>query len=88
MAKTKGFQFSFERYIVQFRKEKSEKGILARIVFNNCTFPRVANEFTIKQYLKNHGASDDVLKMMDNVWPEFEKIKLQNAKSPLEIGAF
>lgn len=88
MTKTKGFQFSFERWIVQFRKEKSDKGTLARIVFNNCTFPKVANQNTVKKYLKDNGASYDVMKMFDNVWPEFEEIKLQNTISPSEIGAF
>lgn len=77
MAKSKGFQFSFEHWIVKFRKEKSEKGTLARIVFNNYTFRKGMNQKTVKKYLKDNSASYNVMKMLDNIWPEFEEFKAQ-----------
>ena len=80
MAKTK--RFSFEKWIVKFRKENSDRGVIARIVFSDGAFPTLANETAIKQYLKNNGATDHVLEILDNLFLELERDTLfQNAKS-------
>ena len=92
MIKTKGVGFSFERWILKFKKESSPKGVIGRLVYSSTSFPRIYSKDTIKKYLKNNGASNDVLQIIDVVYAEFEEIynaKFQNDRlSPPQIGAF
>lgn len=92
MAKSKGFIYSFQRWIVEFRKEKSDKGILARLVWDDYSFPKSNSVDCIKTYLKRKGASNDVLNIVDAVWSEFENFpdaniqKIQTSKMVANFG--
>ena len=68
-----GFPLKFYKYIFQFRKEKSDRGILARYIISS-SLPKNSGLATIKKFMKHQGCSDEMLRILDQVSTDFAEI--------------
>jgi len=75
-------RISFQDYLLEFKNEKSNRGIFARW-FDGTLLTRIKNLIEIESMMKQSGCSDFLVNEMKQCWEDFEK--LPNAQTSITI---
>jgi len=69
----------FYNWIFRFRKEKSDRGILARWFYSNDEFKHISDKQEVLNRMTKSGCSEFLIETFSKIWDE-EFTKISNAK--------